>query len=159
MWNARDAALREPYAKTSLSMHFTNVSADGRRYRERIINGTTYRYFADEGRAMGTVWSDCPSMNANTPLRRETTGYPTQKPEKLLDRIVRASSREDAWVLDPFCGSGTTLAAAHAAGRSFVGIDIGELAIRTTRDRLKKSGAPLSYTKLASGPLQNDASP
>jgi site-specific DNA-methyltransferase (adenine-specific) len=136
IWNAKDPALRAPFAATSQSMHFKNVDADGRRYRDRIVNGKTYRYYADEGRALGSVWTDCPAMSANTPLRAETTGYPTQKPVKLLDRIVRASSLPGSVVLDPMCGSGTTLVAAHAAGRSFIGSDIGELAIETSLKRL-----------------------
>lgn len=136
VWNAKDPALRAPFAATSLEMHFTSVDADGRRYRDRIVNDKTYRYYADEGRALGSVWTDCPSMAANTPLLRETTGYPTQKPQKLLDRIVRASSRPRALVIDPFCGSGTTLVAAASAGRRFVGSDVGDLAIKTTRARL-----------------------
>ena len=81
-------------------------------------------------------------MAANTPLRAETTGYPTQKPLKLLDRIVRASSAPGSLVLDPFCGSGTTLVAAAAADRQFAGCDIGDLAIRTTRARLDAGGVP-----------------
>jgi site-specific DNA-methyltransferase (adenine-specific) len=79
-------------------------------------------------------------MNANTPLRRETTGYPTQKPLKLLDRIVRASTDKRARVLDPFCGSGTTLVAAASLGRSFVGVDSGELAVGTSAARLRGEG-------------------
>jgi site-specific DNA-methyltransferase (adenine-specific) len=142
VWNGRDPALREPFAPTSLAMHFTNVDADGRRYRERTIAGRTYRYHADEGRALGSVWTDCPAMIANTPLRRETTGYPTQKPRKLLDRIVRASSHAGGLVVDPFCGSGTTLLAAAKLGRRFVGCDIGDLAIETTGERLRAEGAP-----------------
>ena len=106
VWNARDASLREPFAATSLAMHFTGVDCDGRRYRERTIAGKTYRYYADEGRALGSVWTDCPAMIANTPLRRESTGYPTQKPLKLLDRVVRASSVEGGLVVDPFCEIG-----------------------------------------------------
>jgi site-specific DNA-methyltransferase (adenine-specific) len=113
VWNARDPRLREPFASTSLSMHFKKIDARGRPYRERTIAGKTYRYYADEGRAIGSVWTDCPAMTANTPLRKEATGYPTQKPLSLLDRIVRASSREGAVVVDPFCGSGTTLVAAQ----------------------------------------------
>jgi site-specific DNA-methyltransferase (adenine-specific) len=140
VWNARDPALREPFAATSLSMHFTQEDDDGRRYRERTIGGRTYRYYADEGRALGSVWTDCPAMIANTPLRPESTGYPTQKPRKLLERIVRASSREGAVVVDPFCGSGTTLVAAARLGRSFVGCDIGDLAIETTTRRLDAEG-------------------
>ncbi len=136
VWNAKDPALREPYAATSQSMHFTQKDATGRRYRERTIGARTYRYYADEGRALGSVWSDCPAMHANTPLRRETTGYPTQKPLKLLERVVRASSTEGALVLDPFCGSGTTLVAAQKQRRAYVGCDISPLALRIARERL-----------------------
>jgi site-specific DNA-methyltransferase (adenine-specific) len=140
VWNAGDPSLREPYAATSLAMHFTRTTPDGRRFRERTINKRTYRYYADEGRAVGSVWTDCPAMVANTPLRDETTGYPTQKPVKLLDRIVRASSRAGALVVDPFCGSGTSLVAAARLGRSFVGADIGALAIKTAGRRLRAEG-------------------
>jgi site-specific DNA-methyltransferase (adenine-specific) len=140
IWNFRDPALRAPFAATSLAMHFQNVDADGRQYRDRVIGKKTYRYYADEGRALGSVWSDCPSMAANTPLRSETTGYPTQKPLKLLDRIVRASSEEGSLVVDPFCGSGTTLLAAASAKRNFAGSDVGDLAITTTRARLDAAG-------------------
>ncbi len=141
IWNARDPSLREPYAPTSLAMHFRETDAGGRRFRERTLGGKTYRYYADEGRALGSVWSDCPAMTANTPLRKETTGYPTQKPLALLDRIVRASSRKGGLVLDPFCGSGTTLVAAARLGRPFAGCDVGELAIETTLRRLEAEGA------------------
>jgi site-specific DNA-methyltransferase (adenine-specific) len=144
VWNARDPMLREPYAKTSQSMHFKRTDAAGRRYRERVIGGKAYRYYADEGRAIGSVWTDCPAMVANTPLRKEATGYPTQKPLRLLERIVRASSRPGALVIDPFCGSGTTLVAAAMHGRRFFGCDVGELAIETTRQRLKTAGVALS---------------
>jgi site-specific DNA-methyltransferase (adenine-specific) len=137
IWNDADPALREPYAKTSLSMHFGNVDADGRRYRERRINGKAYRYYADQGRRLGSVWSDCPAMRANTPLVRETTGYPTQKPETLLERIVRLASLPDSRVLDPMCGSGTTLAVAARLGRRWAGIDRSPLACRITRERLR----------------------
>jgi site-specific DNA-methyltransferase (adenine-specific) len=145
VWNARDPAVREPYAATSLAMHFTNVDGRGRRYRERVIGGRTYRYFADEGRALGSVWTDCPAMHANTPLRRETTGYPTQKPLKLLDRIVRACTLPGDHVLDPFCGSGTTLVAAAKLGRTFVGCDTSDLAIETSARRLRADGAEFEF--------------
>jgi site-specific DNA-methyltransferase (adenine-specific) len=140
VWNTRDRSLREPFAATSLAMHFGRLDEGGRRYRERAIGGRTYRYYADEGRAIGSVWTDCPAMAANTPLRRETTGYPTQKPLKLLDRIVRASSHEQGLVVDPFCGSGTALVAAAKLGRSFVGCDLGELALEATARRLDGEG-------------------
>jgi site-specific DNA-methyltransferase (adenine-specific) len=139
VWNAREPCLRAPHAKTSLSMHFRARDADGRLYRDRTIGKKTYRYYADEGRALGSVWADCPAMVANTPLSTETTGYPTQKPLKLLDRIVRASSEPGALVLDPFCGSGTTLHAAALAGRRALGADTSPLAIEVVEARLRRA--------------------
>jgi site-specific DNA-methyltransferase (adenine-specific) len=143
VWNSKDPALRAPFAATSLAMHFTNEDDDGRAYRVRTIGGKSYRYYADEGRALGSVWMDCPAMVANTPLRKEGTGYPTQKPLKLLERIVRAASDPGALVIDPFCGSGTTLHAAALLGRDAAGCDIGELAIETTTRRLREAGFPV----------------
>jgi len=140
VWNGRDPSLREPFATTSLAMHFARVDERGRRYRERRIGERTYRYYAEEGRALGSVWSDCPSMVANTPLRQEATGYPTQKPLRLLERIVRASTRKQGLVVDPFCGSGTTLVAASRLARGFVGCDVGELALQTSAGRLRAEG-------------------
>jgi site-specific DNA-methyltransferase (adenine-specific) len=141
IWNGDDPILREPFAATSLHMHFRRVDTDGRRYRERTLGGRTYRYYADEGRALGSLWTDCPSMVANTPLLRETTGYPTQKPLKLLERIVRASSRKAGVVVDPFCGSATTMVAASRLDRVCVGGDIGAPAIEHASRRLRAEGA------------------
>lgn len=145
IWNGKDPAMRAPFAATSQAMHFTRSNEDGRRYRDRIVSGKTYRYYADEGRAIGSVWTDCPAMAANTPLRAETTGYPTQKPLKLLDRIIRATSDVGSLVIDPFSGSGTTLVAAAAAGRRFAGCDAGDLAIATIRTRLDAAGVPYRF--------------
>jgi site-specific DNA-methyltransferase (adenine-specific) len=136
IWNADDPALREPYAETSLSMHFGNLDESGRRFRERLIDGKRYRYYADRGRRLGSVWTDCPAMRANTPLTSETTGYPTQKPESLLERIVRAASLPESRVLDPMCGSGTTLAVAARLGRRWAGVDQSPLATKIARQRL-----------------------
>ena len=145
IWNGKDPTLRAPFAATSQTMHFQREDADGRRYRDRLVNGKTYRYYADEGRALGSVWTDCPAMAANTPLLAETTGYPTQKPLKLLDRIVRATSEVGSLVIDPFSGSGTTLVAAAAAERRFAGCDVGELAIATARARLDAAGVTFRF--------------
>ncbi|EYF05956.1 DNA-methyltransferase [Chondromyces apiculatus] len=150
VYNADDPALREPYAATSLAMHFTHVDADGRRYRERVINGKAYRYHADEGRRLGSVWTDVPAMVANTPLRKEATGYPTQKPEKLLERIVRATSHPGQVVADLMCGSGTTLVAAARLGRRFVGGDRSALAFATATDRLAREGVQFEGVRLGS---------
>jgi site-specific DNA-methyltransferase (adenine-specific) len=136
IWNDDDPALREPYAETSLRMHFSERDAAGRAFRERTLGGKTYRYYADEGRRRGSVWADLPAMRANTPLFGEATGYPTQKPEALLERIVRASSRPESRVLDPMCGSGTTLAVARRLGRAWAGIDASARAVEIAARRL-----------------------
>ena len=68
---------------------------------------------------------------------KERLGYPTQKPEALLERIIRASSNEGDVVLDPFCGCGTAIAAAHKLGRRWIGIDITHLSIALQKYRLQ----------------------
>jgi site-specific DNA-methyltransferase (adenine-specific) len=75
-------------------------------------------------------------MRANTPLLGEATGYPTQKPEALLERIVRASSVAGSRVLDPMCGSGTTLVVAARLGRKYAGMDASGVAFGIARRRL-----------------------
>jgi site-specific DNA-methyltransferase (adenine-specific) len=139
IWNGDDPALRESFAATSLRMHFQNVDENGRKFRERHVAGKTYRYYADQGRRLGSVWSDCPAMRANTPLIAEATGYPTQKPLSLLERIVRASSLPGSRVLDPMCGSGTTLLAAKKLGRRYAGVDQSPLAVQITKQRLSSA--------------------
>ena len=146
VYNAHDPSLREPFAETSLAMHFKQVDANGRNFRERTVGAKTYRYYADEGRKLGSVWTDLPAMVANTPLRRESTGYPTQKPEGLLERIVRASSSPGDTVADLMCGSGTTLVVAARLGRRFVGGDRSDVAVKTARRRLV--GAELSFDEV-----------
>ncbi len=149
IYNADDPMLRESFAETSLAMHFRNVDEGGRRYRERVVAGKAYRYYADEGRRLGSIWTDIPSMVANTPLRREGTGYPTQKPERLLERILRASSHEGSTVADLMCGSGTTLAVAARLGRRFVGGDRSPLAIEVASKRLTAQGVAFEAVKPA----------
>jgi len=144
VWNDDHPLLREPYAETSLKMHFRATDEAGRRYRERVIAGKAYRYYADEGRRLGSVWTDIPAMVANTPINKEGTGYPTQKPERLLERIIRLATRPDALVCDPMCGSGTTLVVAAKLGRRFVGSDRSPVAIEIATERLKRMHATFS---------------
>lgn len=139
---ARDhELLRKPFAATSLAMHFKEKDASGRHFRERKVGGKVYRYYADEGRSIGSVWTDIPAMVANSPIQKEATGYPTQKPEKLLERILRSCTAPGSVVADLMCGSGTTLAVAHRLGLQFVGADLGEIAIQTASKRLAAQGA------------------
>lgn len=135
-FNHTSQELREPFNDISMSMHFTKVDKEGRKYRERVVNGKSYIYYADEGRLVGSVWTDISSMAANSPIMEESLGYPTQKPEKLLRRIVEASSNEGDLVADFFCGSGTTGAVAEKLGRRWIMADLGRFAIHTSRKRL-----------------------
>jgi site-specific DNA-methyltransferase (adenine-specific) len=147
VWNARDPSLREPFAATSLEMHFRSRTPDGRLYRERTLGGKTYRYYADEGRRLGSVWTDIPAMVANTPLRSEGTGYPTQKPERLLERLIRAASKPGHVVADLMCGSGTTLVVAAKLGRTFIGGDTSRVAVDTTRRRLETANVDFTVVR------------
>jgi len=85
------------------------------------------------GETVDTLWDDIPPINSQA---QERLGYPTQKPEALLDRIISASSNEGDLVLYPFCGCGTTIAAAQKLNRRWIGIDITHLAISLIKQRL-----------------------
>jgi len=88
--------------------------------------------YAEQGRRVQSIWNDIlPSKTGS-----EVLGYPTQKPEKLLERIIAASSNEGDLVADFFCGSGTTAAVAEKLGRKWIVADLGKFAIHTTRKRL-----------------------
>jgi site-specific DNA-methyltransferase (adenine-specific) len=93
------------------------------------------RYFNEKGGVpIVDVLTDINPIGAQA---AERLGYPTQKPEALLERIIRASSNEGDTVLDPFCGCGTTIAAAQKLNRRWIGIDITHLAIGLIKDRLR----------------------
>ena len=86
------------------------------------------------GAVVTSVWEDIPFINSQA---IERLGYPTQKPEALLERILRASSHEGDIVLDPFCGCGTAIASAQRLNRQWIGIDITHLAITLIKRRLQ----------------------
>ena len=101
-------------------------------------NGTPElkRYLAaNPGQVPPDVWNDIPPVNSQA---AERTGYPTQKPLALLERIITASSTPDDMVLDPFCGCATALVAAEKLTRKWVGIDISPLAVMLVRQRLAR---------------------
>lgn len=128
--------MRVPYDQSTLDTHYKHVDASGRKYRVQKVNGKEYITYADEGKLVTDVWVDIGAQNATSPISKEYTGYPTQKPEKLLERCIFASTNEGDIVCDFFVGSGTTLAVAEKLGRKWIGSDLGKFAIHTTRKRM-----------------------
>ena len=90
--------------------------------------------YETEGVFAGDIWTDKSLIMHSQ--SKESIGYPTQKPESLIERIIQASSNEGDLVADFFCGSGTTLAVAEKLGRKWIGADLGKFAIHTTRKRM-----------------------
>lgn len=106
--------------------------------RVRFSNDAKYPEFKQyiwelKGRPIENVWDDINMINA---MGSERLGYETQKPETLLERVIKASSSENNIVADFFCGSGTTLSVAEKLGRKWLGSDLGKFAIHTTRKRM-----------------------
>lgn len=87
-----------------------------------------------EGETVDSLWDDIAPINSQA---KERLNYPTQKPVGLLERVLKASSKEGDVVLDPFCGCGTTVHAAQKLGRKWIGIDVTHLAISLIEKRLK----------------------
>ncbi|HEY6560810.1 MAG TPA: site-specific DNA-methyltransferase, partial [Polyangiaceae bacterium] len=116
------------------------VDESGRRRRSSSTQEPT------PGAPLGDVWE----IGIVAPVARERTGYPTQKPEALLRRLIEACSEPGDRVLDPYMGSGTTLAVCHHLGRQAVGMDVSSEALQIARKRLKALGVrPLEERALA----------
>jgi DNA modification methylase len=86
---------------------------------------------------VGDVWTDIPPLQAAS---AERLGYPTQKPEALLQRLVQSACPPNGIVLDPFCGCGTTIAVAEKLGRQWIGLDVSRQAIEIMKLRMRKLG-------------------
>jgi len=116
------------------------VDEDGRQYR--LVYGTKnskgetkyYKYYLDEGKIPEDWWTDINSLQASS---SERLGYPTQKPESLLERIIQAGSDEGDIILDAYCGCGTTVAVAQKLNRKWIGIDITYQSISLILKRLE----------------------
>jgi len=120
-WTFNIDAIRVPYKETSGYAKGGIISASGKKYEPNPL-----------GTPVDDVW-DIPIIN---PLADERIGYPTQKPEILIERIIKASSDEGDLVADFFCGSGTLAAVAEKLGRKWICSDLGKFAIHTTRKRM-----------------------
>ncbi|MBU2522253.1 MAG: site-specific DNA-methyltransferase [Proteobacteria bacterium] len=104
------------------------------RWENKSKNPEYKQYLSSlKGIPLNNLWNDIFHIN---PMANENLGYPTQKPEALLDRIIKASSNKGDLIADFFCGSGTTLAVAEKLNRKWIGSDLGKFAIHTTRKRM-----------------------
>ncbi len=117
------------------------IDEDGRRYQDKLVKktGKYYRYYLDEPKIPEDWWVGINSIQSGS---IERLGYPTQKPETLLERIIKASSNEGDTILDAYCGCGTTIAVAERLKRGWIGIDITyqsiSLIIRRLEDKFGK---------------------
>ena len=111
-------------------------SGNGKSWQSIIGEDGIRRSVLTEHISKGVPMPDMWDISMINPVGNERVGYPTQKPEALLERIVKASSNEGDIVADFFCGSGTTLAVAEKLNRKWIGSDLGKFAIHTTRKRM-----------------------
>jgi len=124
----------QPHTRKYIAQMFRYTDEDGRVYRKR---GDKKQFLdASLGRLIGSVWNDIYSFQTRT-RAKEYLKYPTQKPEKLLERIILASSNPGDIVADFFCGSGTTLKVALDNKRNYIGCDNNPNAIELCKKRLK----------------------
>ena len=111
------------------------LDAQGRVFYTKNGIARRKRYLDESpGLKMQDVWADIEALRS---WHKERLGYPTQKPQALLERIIEASSNEGDVVLDPFCGCGTAVAAAEKLKRRWMGIDVTHLAVALMKNRLK----------------------
>ena len=147
----------EEYSETTLKK-FKYVDKNGERYRLRYKDGrndptveseSTYRqYLKDAGGTLPRDWFIIPIVNQ---AANEREDYATQKPEALLERIIKASSNERMLVTDFFGGSGVTAAVAAKLGRRFITCDVGINSVQITRDRLTANGAEFDVFEIKDG--------
>lgn len=145
-------APRGDYTDASIA----RLEAEGRIHR--TPSGKVYvKYFVEEGpdgqlykpRAVDSVWDDVAPLRHAKP--KERTGYPTQKPEPLLQRVIESTSDPGDLVLDPFGGSGTTAVVAARAGRPFVVIDDSPVAHETAEHRFRENSVRFRRVRVSSG--------
>ena len=150
-WAVPRAALQKEYPNRDLSNLSTQEKLDlldqtGLVYWPEKGGTPRQKRYADENPGV-PIQDFVNDINPLSAQAKESLGYPTQKPEALLERIIRASSQEGDMVLDPFCGCGTAIAAAQKLGRRWIGINITHLAINLIRHRLHDAfGAAVAQT-------------
>jgi DNA modification methylase len=148
--------VRDPDAPTRFNQLYEPLAAStlatwGDRKQRAVVDDSGRRCRSSStadptpGTPLGDVWD----IGIVAPVARERTGYPTQKPEALLERLIEACTDPDDLVLDPYAGSGTTLAVCARLGRRVVGIDNSREALQTIRRRLRQQGVRPLHERVA----------
>jgi DNA modification methylase len=142
-WTFNLDEVREPYSESILR----SLKKDEKGYYytrgmglDKKMKRLKKTYIHPKGKVPEDVWD----LGDYSPPRRERLGYPTQKPEKLLERIIKASSNPMDIVLDPMCGTGTAIAVAHKLGRRWIGIDVSPTACRIMVKRMRGLGVNIT---------------
>ena len=132
-WKFNGDAITISRPKTHMKMR---KDSKGKWYQEKTDKktGKVYKYYVDKGKIPEDYWIDIETINREA---KERLGYPTQKPEPLLERIIKASSNRKNIVLDPMCGCGTAIAVAQKLGRKWIGIDVSPTACKLMVKRMK----------------------
>jgi len=139
-WRGIDPGKKGNHWKFTIA-RLEELAKEGRIYFPKKAGGVPrYKRYLDEmkGQLIQDIWTDILPIQAHS---NERLGYPTQKPEKLLERIITISSNPMDIVLDPFCGCGTTIAVSHRLGRRWLGIDVSPTACKLMVKRMRKIGA------------------
>jgi DNA modification methylase len=140
-FNGDDIRVRYELLSVKSQTSFTKTDKDGRKYKAVYGPGKKklYRYYEDEGKVPYDWWTDIHQMTGRTAASgNEYLGYPTQKPEALLERIINAASNEGDVILDAYAGCGTTVVVAQRLKRRWIGMDITYQSISLMLRRLEK---------------------
>lgn len=129
-FNVQEAKI--PYSNEYIKSHFRDIDKHRKQCRKRFDAGKWRIYYPDEGMIPNDVW-EIPYENS---MSKDRTGYPTQKPDTLIERLIKSYTKESDIVLDFFGGSGTTAAVAEKLGRKWIVCDIGKLSFYITQKRL-----------------------
>ena len=142
------------YTKTS---NYT-FNIEFRKYKEGIIptHSTGEKLNLDRGTPINDWWVDIKIITPYSSNAKERLGYPTQKPEALLERIIKASSNPTNIVLDPFCGCGTAISVAQKLGRQWIGIDVSPSACKLVSSRLRKLGVSMGEKDIVGLPKTHE---
>jgi DNA modification methylase len=136
-WHGIDPSKNGNHWKTTISK-LDELEKQGRIiFPKKVAGMPRYKRYLDEmkGQLLQDIWTDISPVQAHA---KERLGYPTQKPEQLLERIITGSSNAMDIILDPFCGCGTSIVVAHKLGRRWIGIDISPTSCKLIEKRLRK---------------------